>query len=119
MKNNYINVKQASKSGFLFAIVMLLFYNVTVFGQVRVPFNQRTSVYSPGKKVYSIKGDFTMAGNTNLTLDNYGDETSNNNNMKYVDVDGDNSTWNSSSATLALSNEYGANPSCSNIGRIQ
>ena len=56
-----------------------------------------------------------MIGNTNLTLVNYGDETSNNNNMQYVDIDNDANTWNSSSANLVLSTENGANPACSNI----
>ncbi len=57
-----------------------------------------------------------MIGNTNLTLVNYGDEIPNSNNdMKYVDVDGDASTWNSSSSNLSLSTENGAIPSCSNI----
>ncbi|MDP2161487.1 MAG: hypothetical protein Q8K02_13460, partial [Flavobacterium sp.] len=63
----------------------------------------------------NVKGDFTMIGNTNLTLANYGDETSNNNIMQYVDIDGDANTWNSSSANLSLSTENGANPACSNI----
>lgn len=57
-----------------------------------------------------------MIGNTNLTLQNYSDNENNNNNfMKFVDVDGDPNTFNSSSATLQLSTENNANPSCSNI----
>ena len=35
--------------------------------------------------------------------------------MKYVDVDGVASTWNSSSSNLVFSNEFGADPNCSNI----
>ncbi|OXA67743.1 hypothetical protein B0A61_07985, partial [Flavobacterium aquatile LMG 4008 = ATCC 11947] len=116
MKNNYTNFKSITKSSLLIASFLLLLCNVTsLYGQVKVPFTQRTSVYSPTKKIYNVKGDFTMAGNTNLTLDNYGDETSNNNNMKYVDVDGVASTWNSSSSNLVFSNEFGADPNCSNI----
>ena len=76
--------------------------------QVYVPFTQRTSSYTPTKTVYNVKGDFTMIGNTNLTLQNYGATTNNNNNtMVYVDVDGNSitglggsPTFNSSSADL-------------------
>src|ERR1035437_6866624 len=100
----------------LMTIVILIGSTILPDGQVRVPFTQRTSSYSPTKKIYSIKGDFTMIGNTNLTLQNYRDNTQNgNNNMIYVDVDGDFNTLNSSSATLSLSTENGAVPSCSNI----
>ena len=83
--------------------------------QVRVPFTQRTSQYTPTKKIYNIKGDFTMIGNTNLTLVNYGDDNGNENTMRYVDIDSDTSTWNSSSSTLNFSDENGANPACSKI----
>ena len=91
--------------------------------QVRVPFTQRTSQYSPDKRVYNVKGDFTIMGNTNMTPQDYGDQALNSNNtMIYVDVDGNTSngvdgkpTFNSSSSTLTFSTENGANPSCSNI----
>ena len=57
-----------------------------------------------------------MIGNTNLTLVDYGDDTPNSNNeMKYVDIDNDVNTFNSSSANISFSTENGANPSCSNI----
>lgn len=79
------------------------------------PFTQRTSSYSPTTKIYQIKGDFTMIGNTSMTLVNYGDETNNSNLMRYVDIDGDPGTLNSSSSTLAFSTENGAIPACSNI----
>src|SRR5690606_17585959 len=81
----------------------------------RVGFTQRTSQYTPTKKIYNVKGDFAMIGNTNMTLQNYGDNNSNDNTMVYVDMDGDSNTLNSSSATLSLSTENGALPSCSNI----
>jgi hypothetical protein len=42
-----------------------------------------------------------MLGNTNLTLVNY-NNTTNNNSMKYVDIDGDSNTLNSSMATLSF-----------------
>lgn len=111
---------------FRFAIV-LSFFSVFVSGmlnaQVVKPFVQRSSQYTPEKKIYNIKGDFTMLGNTNLTLQNYGNQTQNGNNvMQYVDVDAANlngldgiPTFNSSSATLTLSTENGAIPECSNI----
>ncbi|UUC44502.1 HYR-like domain-containing protein [Flavobacterium cerinum] len=98
-------------------LTLLLALSATgMFSQVRVPFTQRTSQYTPTKKIYNIQGDFTMIGNTNLTLVNYGDNTNNSNNdMQYVDVDSDNNTFNSSSATLNFSTENGAVPNCSKI----
>ena len=57
--------------------------------QLIVPFSQRTSPSNPGVTIYNLKGDFTMIGNTNLTLQNYGDNTSNNNPMIFVDIDND------------------------------
>jgi gliding motility-associated-like protein len=84
--------------------------------QLRVPFKNRTSQYTPEKKIYTLKGDFTMIGNTNLTLQNYSGVDNNNYNlMQYVDVDSDADTWNSSSADLVFSTENNAVPSCSNI----
>lgn len=79
------------------------------------PFEQRTSQNSVDKKIYNIKGDFTMIGNTNLTLENYSENGNNSGNMVYVDVDSDPSTLNSSSATLAFSTENEAKPQCSNV----
>ncbi|HNW90091.1 MAG TPA: T9SS type A sorting domain-containing protein [Bacteroidales bacterium] len=99
-------------------LITLLLIGNTIFavGQVQKPFVQRTSVYSPNKTIYSIKGDFTMIGNTNLTLQNYSDITLNSNNMMIlVDADADASTTNSSSSTLTFSTENGAVPTCSNI----
>ena len=84
----------------------------------QVNFSQRTSAATPAKTIYNIKGDFTLLGNTNLTLANYGEGTDNENReMRYVDIDGDSNTLNSSMATLELTNagENGANQNCSNI----
>ncbi|MTK53028.1 hypothetical protein, partial [Paludibacter sp.] len=100
------------------AIVMIAGLSQFTSAQVLKAFTQRTSSYTPTKKIYNIKGDFTMIGNTNLTLDpSITDRNSQNgnNNMVYVDVDGDPSTFNSSSADLTFSTENGAIPSCSNI----
>ena len=84
----------------------------------QVNFTQRTAASTPSQTVYNVKGDFTMLGNTNLTLSTYS-ATNNNENraMKYVDIDGDATTMNSSMATLELSNsgENGANPNCSTV----
>jgi gliding motility-associated-like protein len=100
----------------LLLIVFLTSFSQVFFAQVIKTFTQRTSVNTPGKLIYNIKGDYTMIGNTNLTVVPYGDNTLNSNNpMAYVDVDSDPNTLNSSSATLQLSNENGADPNCSNI----
>ncbi|WP_055445033.1 hypothetical protein [Lacinutrix himadriensis] len=98
-------------------LICLCFFSLNnLYSQVRVPFTQRTADDTPGQTVYSIKGDFTLIGNTNLTLQNYGTNTTNSNNtMIAVDVDGDSSTTNSSSANLNFSNENGAIEDCSNI----
>ena len=100
----------------LFA-VLLISAIYTSYGQVRVPFAPRTSDFSPTKTNYTLKGDFTMIGNTNLKLAGvtYPSNDSNDNDMEYVDIDGDINTWNSSSANLTFSNENGANQECSNI----
>src|SRR5690606_16243735 len=72
---------------------------------------------TPDKTNYTIKGDFTMIGNTNMELAGYTYPTNqdNANDMKYVDIDDDPNTWNSSSAYLNFSQENGALPDCSNI----
>jgi uncharacterized repeat protein (TIGR01451 family) len=113
-KNNI----RLSYTGMIKNIFLLLVFlgivNITS-AQVIVPFTQRTSVYTPTKEIYNIRGDYQLIGNTNLTLVNYGNNTNNNNTMTYVDVDTDPNTLNSSSATLTFSSENGAIPECSNI----
>ncbi|RVT77498.1 hypothetical protein EOD40_06760 [Flavobacterium sufflavum] len=84
----------------------------------QVNFSQRTSAATPTKTIYNVKGDFTMLGNTNLTLTNYATGTNNEANaMQYVDIDGDSNTFNSSMATLELSNggENSAVQNCSTV----
>ncbi|KEO73215.1 hypothetical protein EL17_12740 [Anditalea andensis] len=83
--------------------------------QVQVPFAQRTSSASPERTVYNIRGDFTMMGNTNMTMQNYSPSGNNNTTMIYVDVDGDPNTFNSSAATLVFSEENNSIPECSEI----
>jgi len=83
---------------------------------VRTAFTQRTSAFSPTQTIYSINGDYTMIGNTNMTLQNYSTSGVNSNStMIKVDADGIASTNNSSSSTLSFSAENQANPSCSRI----
>jgi uncharacterized protein (TIGR02145 family) len=93
-------------------------------GQVIEPFHPRTSQYSPDKTTYTIKGDFTVLGNTNLILQPYTNDYGNNNSgqvgnvirpMRYVDIDGDASTVNSSSAQLSFPEENGCNPACTEV----
>lgn len=119
MQQKYASRLQAA---FLYCLLAIAFCG-SLQAQVVKPFVQRSSQYTPEKKIYNIKGDFTMVGNTNMTLQNYGNQTQNGNNvMQYVDVDASGSaglgglpTFNSSAATLTLSTENGAIPECSNI----
>ena len=99
----------------LFLFFSLLFHS-GINAQVKVPFTPRTAQSTPGTSIYHIKGDFSLIGNTNLTLVNYNNNTNNSNNsMQYVDVDNDNSTFNSSTSELIFSTENGAVPDCSRI----
>ncbi|MCB9188609.1 MAG: HYR domain-containing protein [Flavobacteriales bacterium] len=96
--------------------LVLGLFSTGLNAQVIKSFTQRSSSYTPSKLIYNIRGDYTMVGNTNLTLQSYGNNINNSNNvMIYVDVDSDPNTWNSSSATLEFSTENGAIPECSNI----
>ncbi|MBI9040156.1 hypothetical protein, partial [Lutibacter sp.] len=119
MEKNYSNKFIVSINSLTKIFILLLFFAMSFnsYGQVIKTFTPRTSSLStpPNQTQYTVKGDFTMLGNTNLTLVTYGDNTSNSEDMKYVDVDSDANTWNSSSSTLALSTENGSVPSCSNI----
>lgn len=96
-------------------MVLALTSSISTNGQVRVDFTPRSSVFTPNKTIYNIKGDFTMIGNTNLTLVNYTDNGNNSSAMEYVDIDNDPTTFNSSAATLTFSDDFGANPDCSNV----
>lgn len=101
---------------FALATLALLLTSVPAGAQVVKAFSQRTVGNNvPGNGIYRIKGDFTMIGNTNLTLRNYSNSGTNDNEMVYVDVDGDATTLNSSSANLNFSTENGANPACSKV----
>ncbi|MFC5195785.1 hypothetical protein ACFPH8_10625, partial [Bizionia hallyeonensis] len=118
MENLYTSKTKNYKTQtqFALAVFMLLAATFYSYSQVRVNFEPRTSIYTPSKTIYNVKGDFTMMGNTNLTLATYGDNTNNGgNDMKYVDIDNDVNTLNSSSATLQFSQENNAIPECSNV----
>ncbi|MFC6877624.1 hypothetical protein ACFQFB_10910, partial [Flavobacterium myungsuense] len=116
MKNIYFKSINNKLQCLIVIIGILFATTITTNAQVAVPFKQRTSQFSTGKTIYNVKGDFTMLGNTNLTIPVYSNSQNNNGQiMQYVDVDNDPNTWNSSSSTLALSTENGAVPSCSNI----
>ncbi len=99
---------------FLLMIFILLGIG-TANAQLIRPFTQRTSPFNPGVSIYNVKGDFTMIGNTNLSLQNYSDNSGNQNSMVYVDIDNDSATLNSSSANLNFSTENGAVPACSEV----
>lgn len=82
----------------------------------RVPFKHRVGNSAPDDNVFHIRGDFTLIGNTNLTMANYSTSSENSlNDMKFVDIDGDPHTFNSSEATLLFSSENGADPNCTEI----
>ena len=106
----HIHIHKKWKSIFLISIIVLFSSNIAVFAQVRKEFTQRTSSHAlqqyvkPGSqgKIYNLRGDFAMAGNTNITFTNYSDNASNSSNLSYVDIDFDGSTINSSSSYLNL-----------------
>ncbi|MFD2035324.1 hypothetical protein ACFSKL_11005 [Belliella marina] len=82
----------------------------------RVPFRHKVGNPAPAGNLFRIKGDFSIIGNSNLTLVNYTDTTDNSaNSVKFIDIDGDYRTFNSSAATLQFSEENNADPNCSEI----
>ena len=98
----------------LFVGILFLF-STSVSAQIRKDFKQRTSQYSPSTKLYYLKGNYSMIGNTNLTLRNYSPTGGNNGDMIYVDEDNVSRTVNSSSAVLTFSMDYDADPECSEV----
>ena len=100
----------------LFAGILFLF-STSVYAQnpyIPKEFIQRTSQYSPSTKLYYLKGNFAMIGNTNMR----GVDPNNNNNngkMEFVDVDNVSRTINSSRAVLTFPMDYDANPECSEV----
>ncbi len=107
-----------------FMAVLILGAITSTFAQstyVPKPFTQRTSIYSPEKAIYNIQGDYQIIGNCNLTQTGVSasgpslSTTNGNISMSYVDIDGDATTLNSSSAELVYSTERGANPECTQV----
>ena len=110
-----IRIKNYLTFGYFFMSFFGFSQNVT---SPQVLFSQRTSAATPFQTIYNVKGDFTLIGNTNLSLATYSDATDNQNNeMRFVDIDGDSNTLNSSKAMLELSNlgENSANQNCSTV----
>lgn len=116
--------QQSLKAGVALLLmgVMLTLLPTALQAQSIKDFTQRTSNYSPDMPIYHIKGDYTMIGNTNLSTTtnlnstNDGDDLNSYNDMYYVDVDGIAfPTLNSSTAALTFSEEFGANPACSEV----
>lgn len=100
----------------LILIIVFLGISFRLSAQVdyRVPFKTRMGFTSDD--IYHIRGDFTIFGNTNLTMTNYSDDGVNSfSNMSYVDFDDSPATFNSSSASLVFSGENGADPNCTDI----
>jgi len=62
------------------AIALMIFLFLGVFNesyaqnQNVIPFTQRVGTPGPDDGIFRIKGDYTMIGNTNLTLELYDDE---------------------------------------------
>jgi gliding motility-associated-like protein/uncharacterized repeat protein (TIGR01451 family) len=110
-----------SSQKLLLANLYLVLLFVVFIGKIsaqtdnRVPFKHRVGNPAPQNNIFKVRGDFTIIGNTNLTL---ADPTRINNSssqMIYVDVDNNVNTVNSSSANLVFSGENNADPNCSEI----
>ncbi len=86
--------------------ILLLFFGLQVFAQNYVPFTSRFD--------QDVKGDIILIGNNILGPDNnaFNDNSVYNHNvdMQYIDIDGDTSTFSSSSADLDI-----PNPECYRI----
>ncbi|MBS9766806.1 MAG: hypothetical protein KGV44_04625, partial [Flavobacteriaceae bacterium] len=107
---------------------LLIGFSTSVFAQkkfkIREPKNA-TPLFDG--KVYHLKGNFTMLGNTNMTMygydgsitsDPHSDMDNANKLSVFVDVDNDNATVNSSKAQLVFPSAQGKqelNPDCSQI----
>ena len=98
---------------------------IEVTNQTTYPTNLGFELINPGT-TRNVIGDYAISGNTVLCLTNLtsgyatsesqcldtttpGTRTSNNYVAKYIDIDGDNSTWNSSSSNITLPTIYEQN----------
>lgn len=94
-------MKKPTCSNYVFAITLLLL-SVQLFSQNLVPFNPRYDE--------AIKGDILLIGNSNVGIhasDPYNGTDTNDrlDSAVFVDIDGDSSTFNSSSADLDVPND--------------
>jgi uncharacterized repeat protein (TIGR01451 family)/gliding motility-associated-like protein len=101
----------------LFLILLTGVFSGKISAQTdnRVPFKHRVGNPAPENNIFKLRGDFTIIGNTNLTLANPEEIDNSGNQMIYVDVDNNPNTVNSSSSTLVFSRENNADPNCSEI----
>src|SRR5690606_25587835 len=112
MKNTYSNMRWLYSTVLSTFLLLVLSTNTTAQEVVK-EFTQRTSTHAQtdyikpgsGGKIYNLRGDFKMAGNTNLTLTNYTNDGNNSESMSYVDIDLDGTTINSSSSFLNIAND--------------
>lgn len=111
MKNIYSKMRLIHCT--VLSTILLLVLSTNATAQVVKGFTQRTSTTAlpeyikpdSNGKIYNLRGDFKMAGNTNLTFENYTDDANNSSNLKYVDIDLDGTTINSSSSFLDITND--------------
>ncbi|GAA3628417.1 T9SS type B sorting domain-containing protein [Flavivirga jejuensis] len=84
-------------------IVLLILFSVQLFAQNYVPFSGTTS---PPRFDQDLKGDIVLIGNNILgpsnNAYNNNNETNDDVNMRYIDIDSDGSTFSSSSADLLI-----------------
>lgn len=101
----------------LFCIgILTLITSAHAQNDYRVPFRHRVGNPGPENNIFHIRGDFTIIGNTNLTMETYEEDVQNAlGEMIFVDIDNDQETFNSSSANLLFSEENAADPNCSEI----
>lgn len=124
MKSDSINEKSTIKF-FSAAVFLFFFFPSLLYAQYAIdnidfkPRVARVDDPTQGTGIYSIKGDFAMIGNSNLTAASYWvnnvSDVENTYPMIFVDVDDNPSTVNSSKATLRLSDENGVDHNCTNI----
>ncbi len=111
MKNIIYKSELVNSLGKLSIIIFLAFaFGIKSNAQLVVPFAKNPD------QIFSVKGDYTMFGNTLLIKSPYTvDGQNGNNDMMYVDIDSDVNTWNSSSADFDFAVEPGVNPNCTQI----
>ncbi|HQW12719.1 MAG TPA: hypothetical protein PLP06_11275, partial [Saprospiraceae bacterium] len=97
--------------------VLFLTFVISFMGNAQVVKQfEKVPMNPPAQGIFKIRGDYTIIGNTNMTLQDYAfDKQNGNNRMIYVDIDNDNATYNSSSSTLTFTQEGGLDDQCTNI----